>query len=135
MKYLLDTNTCIDLLRGRDDVIGRLEQVAPDDCVLSIVSYFELLSGVERCADPDRERGKVDRLANTIHFLAFDRDAAEASACVRHQLEVRGERIGAYDTLIAGHALARQLIIVTDNVAEFARVDSLVVENWRSTSP
>lgn len=133
MKYLLDTNACIDLLRGRDDVIARVREVAPNECALSIISYFELVSGVERCAHPDREREKVDRLAETIHFLAFDRRAATESARIRYQLEVRGEKIGAYDTLIAGHALSRRLIVVTGNVSEFSRVDSLAVENWRSS--
>lgn len=132
MKYLLDTTACIDVLRGRKDVITTLKEKSPEDCALSVIAYYALLSGAQKCTHPDREQAKIDHFINAIHFLPFDRPAARESARIRFALENQGNRIGAYDTLIAGHAVAGNLIVVTSNVSEFIRVDSLIVEDWRT---
>ena len=131
MLYLLDTNVCIDALRGRPEVVDRLRQLSPDDCAVSSITAFELLAGAKKSADPAGEIAKVHTFLGAVVLEPFDAVAAECAASIRSQLDRRGERIGAYDTLIAGHALALGLICVTDNVGEFSRVDGLVVENWR----
>ena len=133
MIYLLDTNVCVDVLRGRTDVTERLRQLSPDDCAVSSISVFELFSGARKSMDPSGEAAKVQRLAHTLVLRSFDVEAADRAASVRWELEQRGEKIGAYDTLLAGHALALGLIYVTDNTKEFARVPELTVENWRIT--
>lgn len=132
MKYLLDTNACIDLIRGRPAVVTRAESVSPDDCAVSSVTIFELFYGAEKARDPAVEREHVETLLATVIELPFGSRAAEAAAKIRQQLEFGGKVIGPFDLLLAGHALSAELIFVTDNVAEFSRVAGLSIENWRS---
>jgi len=73
----------------------------------------------------------MDAFFHAIEILPYDRDAAEATARVRAELKKRGQPIGAYDVLIAGTALAHELILVTSNLREFNRIEGLRLENWR----
>ena len=130
MKYLLDTNVCIALLRGNPGVIKRLRAVPPDDCGVSMISTFELFSGVERCRDPERERLKVEALLAPLHLLPFDGEASLRAAQVRWNLEKQGRVIGPYDLLLAGQALSLDVTFVTRNTKEFARVPGLALEDW-----
>jgi tRNA(fMet)-specific endonuclease VapC len=131
MTHLLDTNVCIDVLRGESSVIDRIRTLSPDDCVISSITYFELISGARKASHPDREASKIHRLASTLLLQSFDCHAAEQAAMIRTTLENAGRKIGAYDALIAGHAMALGLICVTNNVREFSRVQGLQIENWR----
>ena len=130
MKVLLDTNVCIAVMRGHPSVIARLTSHAPGDCVLSTVAVYELLTGVEKCREPGRERGKVQRLLSVLPIKAFDEAAAGCAAQVRASLERTGDVCGPYDLLLAGHALALDLPLATNNVGEFSRVQGLRVEDW-----
>ena len=132
MRYLFDTDTCIDLLRNEPAVTRRAAAVVPDDCAVSTVTTYELMAGAARCRDPQREQGKVRLLVEALHEFPFQRAAAERAAAVRADLESRGLMIGAYDVLLAGQALADGLTLVTSNVSEFERVRGLRVENWRA---
>lgn len=134
MKYFLDTNVCIDVMRGRDEVVGRLESMSPDDCAISTVSLFELEAGARKSNQPENELRKVSLLSDTLILFPWDKAAARASAKIRFDLESTGWVIGAYDTLLAGHAMALGLVLVTDNIKEFSRVDGLIMENWRERS-
>ncbi|MBI4863339.1 MAG: PIN domain-containing protein [Candidatus Riflebacteria bacterium] len=131
MRYLLDTDTCADVLRGRPDVVARLRKVLPDDVAVSTISVYELFTGVGKCARPERERSKVRLLLETIHELPFLAETARQATRVRVDLEARGCTIGPYDTLLAGHALAAGLILITPNLDEFSRVGGLRFESWR----
>jgi tRNA(fMet)-specific endonuclease VapC len=128
--HLLDTNTCIAVMRGHPVAVQRLAAVAPGDCVISTVTAYELYTGVEKCANPAQERSKVELLLATVREMPFDPDAARESARVRALLESQGQPIGPYDTLLAGQALASSLILVTANTREFGRVPGLTLENW-----
>jgi tRNA(fMet)-specific endonuclease VapC len=130
MKYLLDTDVCVAALRGNPRVRERLQAVQPDDCGVSTVSIFELLSGVERCRRPEGERTKVEALLAPLHLLPFDLAAAAQAARVRWHLEKAGTPIGPYDIQLAGQALALDVTLVTGNINEFARVSDLKLENW-----
>lgn len=132
MKYLLDTNTCIAAMRNQPLVVGRLSAVTPGDCVISSITGYELFTGVEKCASPARERSKVERLLSMVCQLPFDAAAATEAARIRATLEALGQPIGPYDTLLAGHALSLQLILVSNNTGEFARVAGLTLENWQA---
>ncbi len=129
-RYLLDTNTCIAVMRGHPVAVQRLAAVAPGDCAISTITAYELYTGVEKCAKPAQERGKVELLLTTVWEIPFDPDAARESARVRALLESQGQPIGPYDVLLAGQALAHSLILVTANTREFSRVPGLVLENW-----
>lgn len=129
-RYLLDTNTCIAVMRSHPVAVQRMAAVAPGDCAISTITAYELYTGVEKCAKPAQERGKVELLLTTVWEMPFDPDAARESARVRALLESQGQAIGPYDTLLAGQALARSLILVTANTREFSRVPGLALENW-----
>lgn len=132
MSYLLDTNVCVDVLKGHPQVCARLEAISPADCAISSVTAFELETGVCRCSQPERERKKLERLFAVIAVLPFDAEAAEKAAQVRHELESVGQKIGPYDLLIAGHALSAGLILVSNNSREFSRIPTLRLNDWRT---
>ena len=134
MQYLLDTDTCIELLRGTKPVVGNAAAVAPDDCAVSTVTAYELLTGVFKCRHPETERHKVESLLGAIHLLPFDRESAESTAMIRARLEKRGHMIGSCDVMLAGQSLAAGLTLVTSNVEEFGRVRGLRTANWRLSS-
>ena len=132
LRYLLDTNTCIAAMRSHPKVVQRMAAVPPGDCAISAITGYELVTGVEKCSDPTKERAKVDLLLNTAQHLPFDFGAAEQAARIRALLESQGQPIGPYDILLAGHALSATLILVTDNTKEFSRVPALTLENWQT---
>lgn len=107
----------------------------PADLAVSCVTSYELHTGVEKCADPAKERNKVQRLLDTLQQIAFDQSAAREAARIRADLESRGEMIGPYDVLIAGQAMSLGLTLVTDNTNEFARVSGLSLEKWHTPAP
>ena len=131
MRYLLDTDTCIGAMRNNLQIVHALSAMLPTDCAISTITAYELYTGVEKCADPAREKSKVELLLTTILPLSFDGAAGQAAARVRAALEVVGQPIGPYDTLLAGQAIASGLTLVTSNMREFGRVAGLAVEDWR----
>ena len=129
--FLLDTDTCIDALRGDGSVRKRMEDVSPDDCNVSSITVFELYIGICFTRQPEREGLKVDRFLSVLNVVPFDRTAAAEAAKLRQELESTGTRIGPYDLLIAAQAISTDCTLVTANVHEFGRIKSLKVENWR----
>jgi tRNA(fMet)-specific endonuclease VapC len=130
MTYLLDTDTCIGVLRQRSGMVQRLSQVAPTDCAISMVTVYELFCGLGKAQDPATERKKVERFISAVIELPLDHASAEAAAKVRTELERQGNLIGPYDLLIAGQALAGGLTLVTNNVREFQRISGLNLQSW-----
>ena len=130
MIYLLDTDTCIAVLRQRSGMVQRLSRIAPTDCAVSTVTVYELFCGLAKAQDPAKERQKVERFISAVIELPLDRASAEAAAKVRGELERQGNVIGPYDLLIAGQALAGGLTLVTNNVREFQRVSGLNLQSW-----
>jgi len=130
MTHLLDTDACIGVLRQKPGMVEKLSRLAPADVAVSMVTVYELFCGVEKAADPAKERRKVERFISTISELPLERDAAQTAAQVRAELERQGTVIGPYDLLIAGQALAGNLTLVTGNLAEFRRVPGLKTESW-----
>jgi tRNA(fMet)-specific endonuclease VapC len=135
MLYLLDTNTCIAAMRNHPLVVQTMASHAPGDCAISTITAYELYTGVAKCSNPGRERSKVDLLLGIVSELPFDEDAAKEAARIRAALESQGKMIGPYDVLLAGHALATGLTLVTDNSKEFTRVPGLQLENWVIPAP
>jgi tRNA(fMet)-specific endonuclease VapC len=130
MIYLLDTDTCIGVLRQHPGIIQKLSSLTPADCAVSMVTVYELFCGLSKAHDPGRERGKVERFVSVIIELPLDRAAAESAARIRGELENQGNIIGPYDLLIAGQAIASGLTLVSNNVREFQRVTGLRLESW-----
>lgn len=130
LRYLLDTNLCIRVLRDRPaSARERFNREAESLCISTVV-LTELLHGAAKSARPDDNRREVERFAARLEVLAFDVPAADHAADIRAVLEREGRMIGGYDILIAGQARSRGLIVVTGNLAEFRRVDGLRCEDW-----
>ena len=132
MKYLLDTNVCVDYLNGRHPAVTRAMQAcSPDDLCVSSVVVGELRYGAEKSLHRQRNHARLDVLLAEIPCVDFNRNAASLYGRVRAALEKRGALIGPYDLQIAAHALALGLVLVSDNVREFRRIRALKIENWR----
>ena len=130
LRYLLDTNLCIRVLRDRPQGLrARFNENAEALCLSDVVLY-ELLDGAERSGDPPSIRREVEHFAGRLTVLPFDSDAAAHTAEIRGDLERRGCVIGPYDLMIAGHGRSRGLVVVTGNPAEFQRVQGLRCEDW-----
>jgi tRNA(fMet)-specific endonuclease VapC len=130
MTFLLDTDTCIGVLRQRPGMVQRLSQLAPTDCAVSMVTVYELFCGLAKAQEPATERQKVERFISAVTELPLDRPSAEAAATVRAELERQGNVIGPYDLLIAGQAMASGLTLVSNNLREFQRVSGLKLQSW-----
>ena len=130
MRFMLDTNICIYAIKNRPPaVLAALRAHESSGIGLSSISVAELYFGVHKS-------GSAKNLLALEHFLEpleiadFDIAAAEAYGRLRQLLESGGTPIGPLDTQIAAHALARHVVLVTNNTREFARVPGLVLENW-----
>lgn len=130
MKYLLDTDTCIAAMRGRESAVAKLSSLPPDECRVSTVTVYELSVGVAKCREPNKEAAKVARFLASVHVLPLDSEAARRAGAVRAALEKQGRAIGPYDVLLAGQALAHGFKVISGNLAEFSRVEGLAVEGW-----
>jgi len=132
--YLLDTNACIVLINNTSSSVRtRLQKaLAQDEKVLvSSVVAFELWYGVAKSARPEANARLVEAFfAGPVSLLAFEAEDAKVAGRVRTNLETVGRPIGAYDLLIAGQALRRQLTLITANGKEFGRVKGLEWEDW-----
>ena len=129
LEYMLDTDTVSFALRGFGDVAKRLLEHAPSEVCMSAVSFAELRYG----ADARRSRklhGLIDTFASAVTVVPFDMDAATQFGAVASKLVRRGTPIGNYDTLIAAHALAVGVTLVTNNTKHFSRVEGLRIDNW-----
>ena len=130
LRYLLDTNLCIRVLRDRPQTVRERFNLNADALSISTIVLTELLHGAARSARPEHHRSEVERFAARLEVLPFDARAADHAADIRVDLEQRGLIIGGYDLLIAGHARSLGLIVVTGNLGEFARVEGLRCEDW-----
>ena len=132
LRYLLDTNLCIRVLRDRPPGLRSRFNAEANALCISDVVLFELLYGAEKSARPAENRQEVERFAARLGVLAFDSEAAAHTAEIRANLERSGQIIGSYDLMIAGHARSRGLVVVTGNLKEFVRVEGLRSEDWLS---
>jgi tRNA(fMet)-specific endonuclease VapC len=134
LRYLLDTNLSIRVLRDRPAGLRERFNREADGLCISTIVLTELLHGAAKSAKPAASRQDVKRFAARLDVLPFDADAADHAADIRANLERRGQTIRGYDLLIAGHARSRGLIVVTGNLGEFRRVDGLRSEDWEGAS-
>lgn len=130
LKYLLDTNLCIRVLRDRPNGLRERFNAEASGLSISSVVLYELLFGAAKSARPAENRHAVEAFAARLEVLDFDSDAAAHAGEIRADLERQGTPIGGYDGLIAGHARSRGLVVVTGKLAEFRRVEGLRCEDW-----
>ena len=131
MKYMMDTNICIYAIKNKpESVIRKILSQNPEDLCISVVTYAELMHGVEKSQAVEKNRIAMSLFLSAITVLDFDGEAAEAYGQIRAELERKVTPIDPMDLLIAGHARSQGLILVTNNTREFARVTGLRIEDW-----
>lgn len=131
MKYLLDTNICIYVIKERPrHVTERFTQYDVGDLGLSCITAAELWYGVGKSRHRRQNQQALQQFLLPLVIVDFDEHAAQAYGNLRAQLEKRGTPIGALDTLIGAQALSLGVTLVTNNEREFSRIPNLRVENW-----
>ena len=131
MSYMLDTNICIYAIKSRPpEVLRHLKASMEQGLCISSITLAELRHGVEQSASPAKNERALLQFLSILEVLPFDDAAALEYGKIRAFLQKRGTPIGAFDMLIAAHARAEDMTLVTNNVREFARVPDLRVENW-----
>jgi tRNA(fMet)-specific endonuclease VapC len=130
MRYLLDTNIVSDLVRNPQGTIAaRIVKLGEDSVFTSIIVTAELYFGLARNRS-DRLASHLQTVLSGLDILPWDAPADERYGEIRAFLQGKGKLIGANDLLIAAHALALDVTLVSDNVREFSRVPGLKLENW-----
>jgi tRNA(fMet)-specific endonuclease VapC len=130
MKYLLDANAIIALLKSHQGVLTKIKQSLPNDIAIPSVVAHELYYGAYKSQRIAANLAILDQLQ--FETLDFDRQDAAKAGEIRATLATAGTPIGPYDVLIAGQALNRNLTLVTRNVGEFGRIPALRIENWEA---
>lgn len=130
LRYLLDTNIAIYTIKNRPQQVRERFVRHQGRLALSTISLMELLYGAEKSSQPERNARDVEGFAARLEVLDYSPAAAAHTGQIRVHLARLGTPIGPYDAMIAGHARASGLVLVTNNMAEFARVPGLMLENW-----
>ncbi|MEW5843685.1 MAG: type II toxin-antitoxin system VapC family toxin [Bacteroidota bacterium] len=131
MKYVLDTNICIYIIKKKpEEVLKRFLKMKPDSIGISAITVSELYYGVAKSSKPDENTIALEQFILPLTILNFNKEDSIAYGRLRAKLEQRGKLIGAMDMLIVAQALSRDLILVTNNEREFKKIDGLFVENW-----
>ena len=128
--WVLDTNTLIYFFKGLGNVGDILLNHAPGDIGIPSIVLYELEVGIAKSTSPQKRREQLKALTTVTQLLPFNSAEAEAAAQIRVNLEKQGTPIGPYDLLIAGTALAQNATLVTRNIREFNRIETLKMENW-----
>jgi tRNA(fMet)-specific endonuclease VapC len=135
MKTMLDTNICIYLVKQHPkEVIDKFQSIPPGEVAISSVTVAELMYGVAKSQRVESNRAALDLFLAPLELVDFDFEAAQQYGDIRATLEKMGTPIGAYDLMIAAHALSLGLVLVTNNEREFNRVPGLKIENWVTQS-
>lgn len=131
MKFLLDTNICVFVIRQKSLVVAqRFRQVPTGDLAISVVTLAELRYGADKSLQPNKNHSALNSFLAPLEVVDFDSAAADQYGKIRSDLERRGLPIGALDTLIAAHALSLGIRLVTNNTREFSRIVGLMLEDW-----
>lgn len=130
MRYLLDTNIVSDLVRNpQGQVTERIREAGEAEVCTSIIVAAELRYGAAKRRS-HRLSDQLEAVLGALEILPFEPPADTAYGELRNRLEREGRTIGGNDMLIAAHAIAQGLTVITDNMREFGRVDGLRCENW-----
>ncbi len=134
LKYMLDTNIIIYTINNRPDHIRTLFKRHEEQICISSVTLGELVFGAEHSEQVERNLADIEAMMARLEVLPYENKAAYQFGRIRADLYRTGQPIGPYDMMIAGHARAAGLILVTNDIREFTRVPGLLLENWVSTN-
>jgi tRNA(fMet)-specific endonuclease VapC len=131
LRFLLDTNTLIYIRRNRPaNVLARFQKLSYGEAAFSVITFGELAYRAAKSGRRSDAIAQLDQLRSALPIIALPETAAEIYGVIRADLEGRGQQIGNNDLWIAAHALAANLILVTNNEREFTRVKGLKIQNW-----
>ena len=131
IRYMLDTDTCISLLKTRPEKISRrLSRLPVEDVGISSIVAAELWYGVALSEKKKQNEGALRDFLDFVKVLDWPAGACPVYGRIRAHLKKKGTPIGAMDLLIASHAAFLNAVLVTNNTREFDRVPNLKVENW-----
>lgn len=131
MTYMLDTNICIYVMNNRPEkVLKRFRDALDSGLCISSITLAELEYGMQHSSNPAKNEQALLRFLAPISILPFGPAAASEYGAIRAKLQAAGKPIGPLDMLIAAHAKSEEMVLVTNNVQEFARVEGLEIENW-----
>ena len=135
LKYLLDTNICIYIIKQRPpQVFERFRQHSVGEIGISAITYSELSYGVANSQQPEKNQHALDTFVAPLEVLPYPPEASLDYGRVRAHLRRAGRPIGPLDLLIAAHALHLGVVLVTNDTGEFSRVPHLSIENWAAES-
>jgi len=129
MKYLLDTNICIHFFRGKFNLNEKLEKVGLRNCAISEITLAELVFGAENSSNPIKNHKIIEKFAEQVVILPIF-DSINFYGKEKARLRKLGLSISDFDLLIACTSVEKQLIMVTENVAEYERIQNIKIENW-----
>ena len=130
MRYMLDTNICIHLMKHTPCVVDRFSEINNESVAISSITLAELEFGVCNSKAYEKNRAKLISFLTLVDILSFDNVAAVEYGIIRADLQKKGSVIGQLDMLIAAHARSNSLTLVTNNVREFERVQNLIIDDW-----
>ena len=130
MKYMLDTNMCIYAQKNNPNVIAKIKQNFQQGLSISSITLAELEYGVQASANIEKNAVSLLKFLSIVDIIPFDSGAAVEYGKICADLRKKGTPIGTMDMLIAAHARAENLIVVTHNTREFERVEGLQLEDW-----
>lgn len=129
MKYLLDTNICIHLFRGKFNLLDKFKEIDLQDCAISEITLAELIFGAENSSNPEKNQKIIDAFLEQIKILPII-NAIPIYAKEKVRLIKKGIMISDFDLFIGTTAVANKLIMVTENIKEFERISNIEIENW-----
>ena len=132
LKYLLDTNIVIYVLKRRPKELLDVFNANASRMAISSITLSELMYGAEKSLNTDKNLEAVEEFVSHLEVLPYDAKASQHYGQIKAALEKKGQIIGENDIHIAAHAISHGLILVSNNVREFKRVPNLALENWVS---
>lgn len=131
MRYMLDTNICIYIIREKPiKVLKKLRTFDLSDIIISAITHSELEYGVAKSSHREENREALIKFLTPLEIVPYDDKAAADYGQIRTHLERRGAVVGAMDMLIGAHARSIPVTLVTNNLKEFKRIPGLRAENW-----
>ncbi|MDR3478812.1 MAG: type II toxin-antitoxin system VapC family toxin [Gammaproteobacteria bacterium] len=131
MKYMLDTNMCIYIIKKHpENVLKKFKTFDLGDISISSITLAELMYGVHKSLHQHKNKAALEEFISPLEIMPFDDDAATHYGEIRANLEKKGTPIGSLDMMIAAHAQCLKVTLVTNNKKEFSRVPHLKIEDW-----
>ena len=130
-RYMLDTDMCSYIIKEHpESVRQRFQKLAMEQLCVSVVTYAELIYGVERSSSKRVNRSIIEDFVRHLDVMDWDTGAADQYGMIRTELEVAGTPIGAMDMMIAAHAKSIKAVLATNNQKHFTKIKGLKIDNW-----